>query len=106
MRSSARVAFVVDALPAVGGGEKTLFTALEVVPRADVFTLVYNKKAFEGTSLSRRAITTSYLDRLPFAHTRHRLLLPLMPAAVGRLDLCNYDMVVSFSYAVAHGVRV
>jgi glycosyltransferase involved in cell wall biosynthesis len=28
-----------------------------------------------------------------------------MPAAIGRLDLCNYEIVVSFSYAVAHGVR-
>src|ERR1051325_6843896 len=29
-----------------------------------------------------------------------------MPSAVERLDLCRYDVVVSFSYAVAHGVRV
>jgi glycosyltransferase involved in cell wall biosynthesis len=29
-----------------------------------------------------------------------------MPHAIERFDLCNYDAVVSFSYAVAHGVRV
>jgi glycosyltransferase involved in cell wall biosynthesis len=106
MRSSPRVAFVVDALPGIGGGEKTLFVALEVFPQADIFTLVYNRQAFANTPLAIKRIVTSYLDRLPLAHTRHRLLLPLMPYAVERFDLSGYDLVVSFSYAVAHGVRV
>ena len=29
-----------------------------------------------------------------------------MPSAIERFNLCKYDVVVSFSYAVAHGVRV
>ncbi|HSL30401.1 MAG TPA: glycosyltransferase [Anaerolineales bacterium] len=106
MRSSPRVAFVVDALPSIGGGEKTLFAALEVYPQADIFALVYNKDAFRDTPIARKTVITSYLDRLPLAHTRHRLLLPLMPSAIERFDLRRYDLVVSFSYAVAHGVRV
>ena len=101
-----RIAFVLDALPAIGGGEKTLFTALEIFPQADIFTLVYNKEAFAGTPIAHRNVVTSYLDRLPFAHTRHRLLLPFMPAAIERFDFSRYDVVVAFSYAVAHGVRV
>ena len=104
MISKPRIAFVADALPAVGGGEKTLFTALEVFPQADVFTLIYNKNAFTDTPLKNRHIRTSYLDKLPFAHSHHRMFLPLMPSAIERLDLCRYDLIVSFSYAVAHGV--
>src|SRR5690349_2068769 len=106
MNSRPRIAFVVDALPAIGGGEKTLFTALEVFPDADVFTLIYNREAFGNTPISKKAIATSYLDKFPFAQTHHRLLLPLMPSAIERFDLCRYDLIVSFSYAVAHGVRV
>ncbi|HSK87114.1 MAG TPA: hypothetical protein VK880_02075, partial [Anaerolineales bacterium] len=106
MKSDPRIAFIVDALPAVGGGEKTLFAALEVFPQADIFTLVYNKSAFANTPIAGKEIVTSYLDKLPYAHTRHRLLLPLMPSAVERFDLCRYDLIVSFSYAVAHGVRI
>lgn len=106
MKSDPRIAFIVDALPAVGGGEKTLFAALEIFPQADIFTLVYNKRAFANTPIAGKEIVTSYLDKLPYAHTRHRLFLPLMPAAVERFDLCKYDLVVSFSYAVAHGVRI
>jgi glycosyltransferase involved in cell wall biosynthesis len=106
MRSSPRIAFVLDALPAIGGGEKTMFAALEVLPQADIFTLIYNRPAFANTPIANKHIYTSYLDRLPFAQARHRLLLPLMPSAIERFDLCQYDVVVAFSYAVAHGVRV
>jgi glycosyltransferase involved in cell wall biosynthesis len=106
MKSDLRIAFILDALPAVGGGEKTLFAALEVFPQADVFTLIYNKPAFVHTPVAEKEIVTSFLDRLPLAQTHHRLLLPLMPAAIERFDLCSYDIIVSFSYAVAHGVLV
>ncbi|HXF84373.1 MAG TPA: glycosyltransferase [Anaerolineales bacterium] len=104
MKSEPRIAFVIDALPALGGGEKVLFTALEAYPCAEVFTLIYNKKAFVHTPLARRKVHMSWLDELPFAHTHHRLFLPLMPSAIERFDLRAYDLVVCFSYAVAHGV--
>jgi glycosyltransferase involved in cell wall biosynthesis len=106
MSSNPRTAFIIDALPAIGGGEKTLFAALELVPQADLFTLVYNRKRFENTPIDDRDVFTSYLGKLPFAETHYRLFLPLMPQAIERFDLCQYDLVVSFSYAVAHGVRV
>jgi len=106
MNSKPRMAFIVDALPAIGGGEKTLFAALELFPQADVFTLIYNKDAFTNTPIANKEIVTSYLDKLPFAQKHHRLLLPLMPSAIERFDLCKYDVIVSFSYAVAHGVRL
>jgi glycosyltransferase involved in cell wall biosynthesis len=106
MKSKPRIAFVLDALPAIGGGEKTLFSALEVFPQADIFTLIYNKDAFRYTPIANKEVFTSYLDTLPLAQTHHRLLLPLMPHAIERFDLCQYDVVVSFSYAVAHGVRI
>jgi glycosyltransferase involved in cell wall biosynthesis len=106
MRAKPRIAFVLDALPAIGGGEKTLFAALEVFAQADIFTLVYNKPAFVNTPIAGKKVITSLLDRLPFAHRQHRLLLPLMPFAIERFDLSSYDSVVALSYAVAHGVRV
>jgi glycosyltransferase involved in cell wall biosynthesis len=106
MTSKPRIAFILDALPAIGGGEKTLFAALEAFPYADIFTLVYNRPAFANTPIANKQVFTSYLDRLPLARTHHRLLLPLMPSAIEQFDLCQYDTVVAFSYAVAHGVRV
>lgn len=105
MNSKQRIAFVIDSLPSLGGAEKVLFTALEIYPQADVFTLIYNKEVFKSTPVAGRKIKTSYLDNLPLAHKHHRMFLPLMPSAIERFDLQQYDLIVSFSYAVAHGVQ-
>jgi glycosyltransferase involved in cell wall biosynthesis len=33
------------------------------------------------------------------------MFLPLMPSAVEKFDLRNYEIIISFSYAVAHGIQ-
>jgi glycosyltransferase involved in cell wall biosynthesis len=104
MKTEPRIAFIIDSLPSLGGGEKVLFTALELYPQADIFTLIYNAPVFVNTPIAQRCIKTSWLNTLPLAHTHHRLFLPLMPSAIERFDLHSYDFVVCFSYAVAHGV--
>ena len=105
MKSEPRIAFVIDALPSLGGGEKVLFTALEAFPNADLFTLVYNKPVFTNTPIANRNVRTSFIDRIPFAHRHHRLFLPLMPYAIEQFNLRDYETIVSFSYAVAHGIQ-
>ena len=105
MNSDKRIAFVIDALPSLGGAEKVLFTALEIYPQADIFTLIYNNEVFKNTPIAEREIKTSYLDVLPFAHRRHRIFLPFMPAAIERFNLQDYELIISFSYAVAHGIQ-
>ncbi|HAV76829.1 MAG TPA: glycosyl transferase [Anaerolineae bacterium] len=105
MKSEPRIAFVIDSLPSLGGGEKVLFTALEAFPSAELFTLVYNKDVFSCTPIADRSVKTSYINRLPLAHKHHRMFLPLMSHAVELFDLREYEIIVSFSYAVAHGVR-
>ena len=105
MTSNQRIAFVIDSLPSLGGAEKVLITALEIYPHADIFTLIYNQEVFKRTPVAQREIKTSYLDSLPLSHKHHRMFLPLMPDAIERFDLKEYDLIVSFSYAVAHGVQ-
>ncbi len=98
------VALVVDALPALGGAERVLMTAMQLFPQAPIYTLIYNRDAFRGSPIAERRVITSYIDRLPLAHTQYRKYLPLMPNAIQRFDLSSYDLVISFNYAVAHGV--
>ena len=104
MEQSLKVALVHDALPFMAGAERVLEAALEVFPDAPVYTLVYNRRAFEGTQLAKRQVYTSFIDRLPWAHQAHRSFLPLYPLAIEQFDLHDYDLILSSSYAVAHGI--
>lgn len=105
MKSEPGIAFVIDSLPSLGGGERVLLTALEMYPHAELFTLVYNRECFIDTPIARRNVHTSFIDSLPLVHRQHRFFLPLMPFAIERFDLRNYDTILCFSYAVAHGVK-
>lgn len=100
------VALVIDALPAIGGAEKVLMAALELFPEAPVYTLLYNRDQFAHTPVACRRVSTSFIQQLPLARTQYRKYLPVMPAAMGRFDLSAYETIISFSYAVAHGVNV
>jgi len=101
-----KVALVVDALAGIGGGERVFLSALELFPGAPIFTLTYAPQIFASTLVARHPVVTSLIDRLPSSHTRYRAYLPLMPYAVNQFDLREFDLVISFSYAVAHGVRI
>jgi glycosyltransferase involved in cell wall biosynthesis len=102
MLNDLKIAFVQDALPYQGGAEKVLSAALEVFPDAPIYTMIYNRKAFQGSAIERHPIHASFIDRLPGAHRHHRITLPLMPLALELLDLSRFEVVISFSYAVAH----
>ncbi|MBP1693205.1 MAG: glycosyl transferase [Chloroflexi bacterium] len=98
------IAFIIDALQSVGGAEKVLMAALELFPGAPVYTLVYNRDRFIGTPILSHPVVPSYINRLPFVQHNYRNYLPLMPAAIERFDLSRYDILFSYSYAVAHGI--
>ena len=104
MLDSPRVALVIDALSSFTGAERVLASVLEVYPQAPIFTLAHDARAFVGRPIETRKILTSWIQKLPWGSTRYRNYLPLLPLAVESLDLRGYDIVLSFSYAVAHGV--
>jgi glycosyltransferase involved in cell wall biosynthesis len=105
MSVSGKVALVIDALPAMGGAERVLMDAMQLFPDAPVYTLHYNRRAFIDRPIASRKVISSFIDRLPQARVNYRRYLPLMPLAVRLFDLGAYDLILSFSYAVAHGVR-
>jgi glycosyltransferase involved in cell wall biosynthesis len=106
MSVTSKIALVVDALPALGGAEKVLMAALELFPDAPIYSLLYNQEAFADSPLADRQVVTSFIERLPLARSHYRNYLPFMPLAMRRFDLSAYDTILSFSYAVAHGVQV
>ncbi len=101
-----KIAIVHDWLNTLGGAENVLAQMVACYPQADVFTLMdfLDDKARARLGVGRT--TVSFLQRLPFARTRYRSFLPLMPAAIESFDLREYDLVLSSSHAVAKGVII
>lgn len=98
-----KVALVHDWLTGMRGGEKVLEVLCELFPSADLYTLLHIpgsvSKAIEG-----RGISTSFIQKLPMAKKRYRMMLPLFPSAIEAFDLNGYDLVISSSHCVAKGV--
>jgi glycosyltransferase involved in cell wall biosynthesis len=99
-----KVAIVHDWLVASGGAANVLEQIIECFPDADVFSVVDFLE--DRRPLAGKPVATSFIQRLPFARTRYRAYLPLMPLAVERFDLSSYDLIISSSCALAKGVLV
>jgi len=102
-----RIALVHDYLNQYGGAEKVLQSFMEIYPDAPIYTLIYDYKVFQkyGTNpFLNKKIYTSFLQKVPFAKSYHRIFPPLMPLAVENLDLSDYDIVLSDSASFAKGI--
>lgn len=100
-----KLALVHDWLTGMRGGEKCLEVVCRRFPQARLFTLL-RKRGSTSPAIERMDVTTSFLQWIPGVTRHYRYLLPLMPAAVERLPIpAGVDLVLSFSHAVAKGVR-
>ena len=99
-----RVAVVHDFLYTYCGAERVLEQLIHVFPHCDVFALFDFLPESQRGFLRGKHVTTSFIQRLPFARRKHRAFLPLMPFAVEQLDVSDYDLVISSSYLAAKGV--
>jgi glycosyltransferase involved in cell wall biosynthesis len=99
-----RVAVVHDWLVTYGGAERVLEQILKLYPQADLFALYDFIPPDRRDFILNKTVTTSFLQRFPFAGKKYRSYLPLMPLAVEQFDMSAYDLVISNSYAVAKGV--
>jgi len=99
-----RVAVVHDWLITFGGAERVLEQILNLFPQADLFTLCDFLDDDSRARILNKRSETSFLQKLPLARSKYRTYLPFMPMAVEQFDLSGYDLVISSSHAVAHGV--
>lgn len=95
-----KTALVHDWLTGMGGGEKVLENVCQLYS-APIYTLVRDP-AFKFASSA--GVHTSFLQKLPKSSKYFRSLLPLFPFAIEQFDLKEYELVLSFSHAVAKGV--
>ena len=99
-----RVAIVHDWLTGMRGGELVLEALLELFPQSELFTLLHDRGSVSDL-IESRPIHTSTIDRIPGSHKAYRFFLPLFPWAIERLDLSDFDLVLSSSHCAAKGAR-
>jgi glycosyltransferase involved in cell wall biosynthesis len=96
------VAIVSDPLVQRGGAERVVEAMAEAFPQAPIFALLYS--AEHGPSSLESRVKTSWLQNIPGASRRHRMLFPMFPAAIESLDVAKYDVILSSHHTVAKGI--
>ena len=101
-----RIALVTDWITDLGGVARVDLAILEAFPDADIFTSVFEpdpimKQLYEG-----KAVHTTWLQRLPRPLRKFHKLFPMLRVdAFRRLDLSDYDIIISSSSAESKQVR-
>lgn len=100
-----KLALVHEWLNVYGGSERLLAEILKMQPEAQVHALIHNKLNLLGTSLEGLRVKTSFMQHIPRVEHLYRGLLPLMPFAIESMNVRGFDVVLSISHAVAHGIK-
>ena len=98
-----KIAIVHEWLSTYAGSEKALEQILALYPDADLYALVDFIPVEQRSFIHGKKAKTSFIQSLPFARTKFRSYLPLMPLAIEQFDLSGYDLIISSSHAVAKG---
>ncbi len=100
-----KVAIVHYWLVGMRGGEKVVEALCKIFPEADIYTHVVDREAISEI-IQAHTIDTTFIAKLPGAIRHYQKFLPLMPYALEKLDLRQYDLVVSSESGPAKGIIV
>ncbi len=96
-----KVAIVCDWLVGIGGAERVVLELHKLYPDAPIYTSQYDPSKIDW--FLDADVRTTWLQKLP---KRFKKFLPLLRAwTFSRLDLSDYDLVISSSGAEAKGVK-
>src|SRR3990167_11390280 len=98
-----RVALAYDRVNKWGGAERVLLALHEIFPNAPLFTAVYNSETSKWAEVFPKVIP-SFLQKIPFAKTRHEFLGTFTPLAFETFDFSDYDLVISVTSEAAKGI--
>jgi glycosyltransferase involved in cell wall biosynthesis len=97
-----KVALVHDWLTNQGGAERVLWSLHKAFPEAPIYTSVFAPQALPQFASAQ--VRTSFLQKWPFAATRHQLYPVLRTFAFESFDFSPYDVVISSCSAEAKGI--
>jgi len=98
-----RIAIVCDFLTTMGGAENVVLAMHEAFPDAPIYTAIYN--ADKVPAFKELDIRTSSLQKLPKKlRNYHKLFPTLAVKAMRKLDLSEFDIILTSSYLHGHQV--
>ncbi len=104
-KSLPKIALVHDYLCGKGGTERVFQYMCEEFVEADVYTLAFNShKTFDF--FKGKEISTTWLNIFVRNTTSFKLSFPIATYVMGKIDLSQYDIVLSSSATVAKYVKV
>lgn len=98
------IALVHDWLNQTGGAENVLEELVDLFPSAPIYTSIYDAKRMP-TAYRDWDIRPSWMNWIPGVGAHHQKFLPLYPMVFERMDLSNYEIVLSNKSGFCHGVK-
>ena len=98
-----KVALVHDYLTQQGGAERVFELLCQFFAQADVYSSIYDQQ--NTVDVQRHSVQTTFIQNLPGAKRNFRLFAPLYYSAFRKLNLQDYDLIVSSTSSFAKGVK-
>lgn len=100
---SPKIAIFYDWLNQWGGAERVLLNMLTLYPQAELFTLVHDPAKTSWLPKNIK-IHTSFLNKLPFSKKNPIFYTPFYGLAIEQFDFSQYDIVISTTSTIGHGL--
>lgn len=98
-----KIAIVCDFLTVMGGAENVVLAMHEAFPDAPIYTAMHNPD--KVPAFAKLDVRTSSLQKLPKKLRRYHKLFPTMAVkAMRKLDLSEFDIILTSSYLHGHQV--
>lgn len=98
-----KIAIVCDFLTTMGGAENVVLAMHEAFPSAPIYTAIYNKD--KVPAFREIDVRTSSLQKIPAKlRTSYKLFPTLAVKAMRKLDLSEFDIILTSSYLHGHQV--
>jgi len=104
-QKKSRIAVVHDWVVTYAGAEIVLRNILNLLKKKDVYCLLRDTNSPVLHDDNIHNIQESYLQKLPGIQNYYKYFASLMPSAIESFDLKKYDLVISSSWAFAHGIK-
>lgn len=102
-----KIAIIHEMLIKLWGAEKVVENWIQLFPKADVFTLIYDEKSCGKIFPKEKIHPSCFLlpsQRLYQLTKKQRLSLPLMYKSAQKLDFSDYDILFISSSGFAHAI--